>query len=83
MKILFEEEPRLKEAYDIVNGLRVIFKSRTLDKETARERLHEWYKTTTNCSLREIKFARDAIKFREDEVLNYFIDRSTNAAVES
>ena len=45
------------------------------------KRLHEWYKTTTNCSLREI--TRDAIKFREDEVLNYFIDRSTNAAVES
>ena len=83
MKILFEEEPRLKEAYDIVNGLRVIFKNKTLDKESARERLHEWYKTTTNSSLREIKSARDAIKSREDEVLNYFVDRSTNAAAES
>ena len=25
MKILFQEEPKLKEAYDIVNGLRSIF----------------------------------------------------------
>ena len=34
--------------------------------------------TATRCSLREIKSARDAIKSREDEVLNYFINHSTN-----
>ncbi|MBO6239078.1 MAG: transposase, partial [Bacteroidales bacterium] len=31
----------------------------------------------------EIKAARDTIKSREDEILNYFLDRSTNAASES
>ena len=30
-----------------------------------------------------MKSARDAIKSREDEVLNYFINRSTNAGAES
>ena len=32
---------------------------------------------------REIKAARDCIKSKEDEVLNYFINRSTNASAES
>lgn len=63
MKILFQEEPKLKEA--------------------AKVKLHDWYETATRCSLREIKSARDAIKSREDEVLNYFINHSTNAGAES
>lgn len=83
MRILFDEEPKLKEAYDIVNCLRSIFRSKTLDKESARVKLHDWYDTATRCSLREIKSARDAIKSREDEVLNYFINHSTNAGAES
>ena len=35
------------------------------------------------CSLRELKAARDAVKSREDEILNYFIDYSTNVGAES
>ena len=83
MRILFEEEPRLKEAYTIVNQLRTIFRCKNATREEAREKLHEWYKAATNCSLREIKSARDAIKSREEEVLNYFINHSTNAGAES
>jgi len=40
-------------------------------------------KTVNRCTIREIKSARDAIKSREDKVLNYFIERSTNASAES
>ena len=83
MNLLFEMYPKIKEAYWIVNGLRSIFRSKTLDKESAREKLHEWYKTVSRCTSREMKSARDAIKSREDEVLNYFINRSTNAGAES
>ena len=64
-------------------GLRSIFRSKTLDKEAAKVKLHDWYETATRCSLREIKSARDAIKSREDEILNYFINHSTNAGAES
>lgn len=83
MDILFSGEPKLKEAYDIVNALRTIFRCKTLSKEEARAKLREWYQKATDCSLREIKSARDAIKHREDEVLNYFLERSTNASAES
>jgi transposase len=34
-------------------------------------------------TLREVKSARDLIKMREEDVLNYFINHSTNAAAES
>jgi transposase len=47
------------------------------------EKLHGWYKTVNRCTIREVKSARDAIKSREDNVLNYFIARSTNASAES
>ena len=83
MKLLFDKFHKLKECYDIVNHLRVIFRSKTLTKETAREKLQEWYQEVAQCPIREIKAARDAIKSREDNITNYFINRSSNAAAES
>lgn len=83
MDLLFTKYPKIKQSYDVVNKLRAIFRSTTLTKETAREKLHGWYKTVNRCTIREVKSARDAIKSREDNVLNYFINRSTNASAES
>ena len=83
MELLFTMYPKIKQSYDVVNKLRAIFRSKTLTKETAREKLHGWYKTVNRCTIREVKSARDAIKSREDNVLNYFIARSTNASAES
>lgn len=83
MRLLFELYPRLKEAYCIVNRLRAIFRSPTLTKATAKPKFREWYNEVSQCTLREIKAARDTIKSREDEILNYFIDHSTNAGAES
>jgi transposase len=54
-----------------------------ISREEAKERLHEWYKDVNACTLREIKGARNAIKEKEEYVLNYFINRSTNASAES
>lgn len=83
MKLLFERYPKIKDSYWLVNQLRSVFRSKTLDKESARPKFEEWYKAVNACSSREVKAARDAIKSREDNVLNYFINRSTNAAAES
>ena len=82
MRLLFKLYPKLKEAYDIVNKLRAIFRSK-LSRDAAKLKLQEWYKAITNCTIREVKSARDAIKNREDNVLNYFINRATNASAES
>lgn len=83
MNTLFQLYPKLKEAYDITNRLKAIFRSPTLDRETAKVKFREWYKDVSKCSLREMKAARDAVRSREDEILNYFIDHSTNAGAES
>ena len=82
-KLLFEIYPKLKEAHSLINSLRNIFKNKSLTKETAKDRLHEWYNKVTESTLREIKSVRDTIKAYEDEILNYFISRATNASAES
>ena len=72
----------MKEAYSLICKARDIFK-RKITREEARAKLHEWYKEISTCTFREIKSARDCIKSREEEVLNYFLKRSTNASAES
>ena len=82
-KLLFELYPKLKEAHSLINSLRCIFKNKSLTKETAKDRLHEWYGKVTESTLREIKSVRDTVKAYEDEILNYFTSRATNASAES
>ena len=82
-KILFELYPKLEEAYNLINSLRTVFRNKKLAKDTAKEKLGEWYEKVAACTLREIKSVRDTIKFYEDEILNYFIKRQTNASAES
>lgn len=82
-KILFELYQKLEQAYNLTNSLRAIFRNKKLTKETAKEKLEEWYEKVAACTLREIKSVRDTIKFYEDEILNYFNGRKTNASAES
>ena len=81
-KILFSLYPQMSEAYSLVCKVRAIFRM-NISREEAKKKLHEWYKEVNNCTLREVKAARDAIKRKEEDVLNYFINRSTNASAES
>ena len=82
-RLLFALYPNIDEVYGIVQSLRSIFQNKDLDREQAREKLHEWYRKVAGSTIREIKSARDAIKHREEDILNFFINRSTNAAAES
>lgn len=82
-KVLFEKCPKVSEAYNLVMSLRCVFRDKSTTREDGKRKLHEWYDKVAACTLREVKAARDAIKYKEEEVLNYFINRSTNAAAES
>ena len=82
-EILFKLYPRLKEAYSLICSLRAIFRNKKLDKEGAKIKLTEWYAKVNESAMPEIISAKNCIRSREDEVLNYFINRSTNAASES
>ena len=81
--LLFEHCPKVKEAYGLACSLRSIFANHNIDRDEARKKLHEWYAKVSDCTLREIKSARDTIKSREEEVLNYFFKWTTNASAES
>ena len=82
-RILFARYPKLEEAYNLVNSLRAMFKNKKLTKETAKQKFKEWYKKVATCTLREVKSVRDTIRNYEDEILNYFDGRKTNASAES
>ena len=81
-KILFELYPKLKTAYDLVNKLRAIYRSK-ITRDEAREKLHAWYSDISASHLRELISVRDVLKRKEEEFLNFFINRSSNARSET
>lgn len=82
-KILFEKHPKIKETHGLLCSLRSIFSSKTANRNDGRRKLHEWYGNVAACTSREMKTVRDTIKSREEHVLNYFVNRATNASAES
>ena len=82
MKILFELDPRMGKAYGLLCALRNIFKKKQ-SRERAKKALHAWYKNVGKSQIREFFAVRDTIKSKEEFVLNYFNNRSTNASAES
>jgi transposase len=82
MKVLFNLEPRMELAYNLVHRIRCLFKSKVTPEE-AKPKLDEWCKDVGKTLIRELISVRDTIKQREPEILNYFTNRSTNASAES
>lgn len=82
-KILFTEYPEMQTAYDIVNKLRCIFKNKSLTPETAAVALEAWYLEAEQSKLKPLINAAETIQSRQEHVLNYFLNRHTNAAAES
>ena len=82
MEVLFKLEPRIETAYNLVHRLRCLFKSK-ITLEEAKPKLDEWCKDVGKSLIRELISVRDTIRQKETEILNYFINRSTNASAES
>lgn len=81
--MLFELAPKLKEAYSLVCELRCIFKNKKLTRDTAKEKIKVWYKNVSESKIKELIAAKNTLKAKENEVLNYFVNYATNAAAES
>jgi transposase len=81
--LVLDRYPKIKEATNLLQSLRSIFRDKLIDSEKAKLKLHNWYDEVSKSTLREMKSARDLIKMREEDVLNYFVNHSTNAAAES
>ena len=80
--ILFEEYPDIKEAYSLTHSLRMIFSKNTV-KDAARLSLARWYNEVGESGFKSFNVIAATLYEHYDEVLNFFINRSTNAYAES
>lgn len=81
-EILFKEYPDIHQAYSLVNNLRSIF-NQTKDKGVAFTKLAHWYREVEETGFRAFNTVANSIKLNYRSILNYFKNRSTNAAAES
>lgn len=82
-KILFELYPDIREAYSITHSLRMIFSNHKATKQTGKESLARWYSKVADLDDKNLNTVAATIYERESEILNYFINRATNASAES
>ncbi len=80
-KILFEQYPGIKKAYNLVQGLRNIFNTAT-SIQTAYTKLAHWYKDVEQTGFRAFNTIANTITLNYRSILNYFINRC-NASAES
>lgn len=80
--ILFELYPDIKTAYSLTHSLRMIFSQRC-GKEAGRKSLIAWYAKVGEFDNKAFNDIAAAMYDREDEILNYFVNRATNASAES
>ena len=80
--ILFREYPEIEKAFSLSHSLRMIFSQRC-SKDKGLESLRKWYKEVGEYGNNAFNDIAAAMHDREDEILNYFVNRSTNAAAES
>ena len=81
-KILFEQYPDIKKAYNLVQGLRNIFNTAN-SIQTAYTKLAHWYKDVEQTGFKAFNTIANTITINYRSILNYFINRSTNASAES
>ena len=80
--IIFEFYPELKKAYDLAMELTDIFNQK-VDKDVARLNLARWYDKVDRMSTGQFRTVTETFRNHYDTILNYFINRSTNAGAES
>jgi len=80
--ILFREYPILKTAYELSMLFRACYEySKT--QPAAKEKLTHWYQKVKEKDLESFLVPAESIRLHESTILNYFINRSTNASAES
>ena len=81
-KILFELYPNLKKAYSLAHSLRMIFSKNSI-KDAARLSLAKGYNQVADAEFKSFNTIAATIYEHYEEILNFFINRSTNASAES
>src|SRR5690606_32723245 len=81
-KLLFEHYPDLKKAYKLAQELSWIY-NETTDKIYAFTRLARWADKVEQAAFKSFNTVSRTINIHHKKILNYFDNRSTNAAAES
>lgn len=81
-ELLFERYPELKKAYKLSLRLGEIFKV-CKSKEQAFKRLALWYNDVEDSAIDAFRTVSRSIQAHYLSILNFFINRSTNASAES
>ncbi|MBW4714412.1 ISAon1 family transposase [Prevotella denticola] len=81
-RILFREYPDIKKAYGLSHSLRMIFAKNTI-KDAARLSLAKWYNKVAEAGFHSFNVIAATFYEHYDDILNFYINRSTNAAAES
>ena len=81
-KILFREYPDIKNAYGLSHSLRMIFAKNTI-KDAARLSLAKWYNNVAEAGFQSFNVIAATFYEHYEDILNFYINRSTNAAAES
>ena len=81
-EILFREYPDLKTAYGLSHSLRMIFSKNTV-KDAARLSMAKWYNKVEEAGFRSFNVIAATFYEQYDDILNFYTNRSSNAAAES
>lgn len=81
-KVLFAEYPEIKEAYELSEELRKFFNTKN-NKGIALTKLARWYDKVEKSGFKSFATIMNTIRLNYDGIVNYFENRSTNAAAES
>lgn len=80
-RVLFREYPILREAYRNTLKFRGIYEETCIEK--AKIKFKKWILETQMLKLEEFNTVANSIQHHLDTILNFFINRSTNAHAES
>lgn len=81
-EILFAVFPSIHKAYKLAMQFRACFEY-NYSINDARDKLANWYHQIAKENLKPFLAAAESIRLHEQTILNYFINRSTNASAES
>ena len=81
-EIIFENYTELKKAYDLAMELTDIYNARSI-KDAARLKLAKWFNKVEKLGVDNFYTVIDTFKNHYDTILNFFVNRATNANAES
>jgi len=81
-KILFSQFPEIEKAYKLAQGLAYIYEN-NYDKRIAIVKLAKWYNQVEDSGFKDFNIASKSIQLHYQSIVNFFDNRSTNAAAES